>query len=437
MVMESDIVIVGGGLNGAALACALRHGPHSVVLLEPHPPSPLGGEGATVARGSGRVPSPPAPPPRGEGSEHWDPRIYAYSPGNVNWMKSLGGWGDPVRAQAVYRMRIHGDSGGLLDFDALDAGLSELAWIAENGRLQSALWRAMNDTPNLRVVTTPAEAITWGGDGRHVLRLADGSSLSTRLLVAADGANSWVRQQAGIGFVLEDYRHVGVVANFETEKPHRGTAWQWFRADGVLAYLPLPGNRISMVWSTPPEHADELRALAPDELARRVAEAGRRALGELRCITPAAGFPLKRRLADEWVRPGLVLLGDTAHTVHPLAGQGVNLGFRDSRLLAEVLRCGGDPGEIGRLTAYAARRREDVVSMQTVTGGLRKLFGREILSTPGSGKASEPPPEGAKSFLGRPDERLESLIRTLRNQGMNFTDHFPPLSQALMHHAVL
>ncbi|MDP2432567.1 MAG: UbiH/UbiF family hydroxylase [Pseudomonadota bacterium] len=412
--MESDIVIVGGGLNGAALACALRHGPHSVVLVEPHPP--------VLAT------SP-------EGSEQWDPRVYAYSPGNVNWIKSLGGWGEPVRAQAVYRMRIHGDAGGLLDFDALDAGLPELAWIAENGRLQSALWRAMNDTPNLRVVTTPAEAITWGGDGRHTLRLADGSTLSTRLLVAADGANSWVRQQAGIGFVLEDYHHIGVVANFETEKPHRGAAWQWFRADGVLAYLPLPGNRISMVWSTPPEHADELRALAPDELARRVAEAGingphahirslppegapsptwggpasgRYALGELRCITPAAGFPLKRRLADEWVRPGLVLLGDTAHTVHPLAGQGVNLGFRDSRLLAEVLRSGGDPGEIGRLTAYAARRREDVVSMQFTTGGLRKLFGRE-----------------------------ESLIRTLRNQGMNFTDHFPPLSQALMHHAVL
>ena len=417
MVNEADIAIVGGGLNGAALACALRHGPHSVVLLEPKPP--------------------------GEGSEQWDPRIYAYSPGNVNWIKALGGWGDPLRAQAVYRMRIHGDGGGLLDFDALDAGLSELAWIAENGRLQSALWRAMSDTPNLRVVASPAEAIIWGSDGQHVLRLADGSALSTRLLVAADGANSWVRQQAGIGVVLEDYRQVGVVANFEIEKPHRGAAWQWFRQDGVLAYLPLPGKRISMVWSTPPEYAALLQALAPDELAPRVAAAGNYALGELRCITPAAGFPLKRRLADQWVRPGLVLLGDTAHTVHPLAGQGVNLGFRDSRLLAEMLRSGGDPGEIGRLTAYAARRREDVVSMQSVTGGLRKLFGREILCTPGSGKASEPPdealryPEGAKSFLGRPDERLESLIRTLRNQGMNFTDHFPPLSQALMHHAVL
>lgn len=382
MVMECDIVIVGGGLNGAALASALRHGPHSVVLLEPNPPrDPL---------------------------DNWDARVYAYSPGNVNWIQSLGGWSDPLRAQAVYRMRIHGDAGGQLDFDALDAGLAELAWIAENGRLQSALWRTFADSPNLRVVNTPLEAIVWGGEGRHTLHLADASSLACHLLVAADGANSWVRQQAGIGFLLEDYRHVGVVANFATERPHRGAAWQWFRKDGVLAYLPLPGKRISMVWSTPPEHAAELQALTPEALASRVAAAGGYALGDLRVITPAAGFPLKRRLADTWVRPGLVLLGDTAHTVHPLAGQGVNLGFRDSRLLAEMLRSGGDPGEPGRLTAYAARRREDVLSMQFVTGGLRKLFGRS-----------------------------EGLIRVLRNQGMTFTDHFSPLSQAIMHHAVL
>jgi ubiquinone biosynthesis UbiH/UbiF/VisC/COQ6 family hydroxylase len=326
----------------------------------------------------------------------------------VNWIKSLGGWGEPVRAQAVHRMRIHGDDGGILDFDSLDAGLPELAWIAENGRLQRALWNVFQDAPNLRVVNTPASAITWGSDGHHVVHLADGERIQTRLLVAADGANSWVRQQAGIGFLLEDYQHVGVVANFEIGKPHRGTAWQWFRKDGVLAYLPLPGERISMVWSTPPEHAAELQALPLEQLAARVAEAGRHALGELRCITPPAGFPLKRRLADEWVRPGLVMLGDTAHTVHPLAGQGVNLGFRDSRLLSEVLKSGGDPGEIGRLGAYAARRREDVATMQLVSGGMKKLFSRQ-----------------------------QGLIKLMRNQGMNFTDHFPPLSQALMHHAVL
>ena len=379
---DFDIVILGGGLNGAALACALANGPHSVALVEPHPP------GAPV--------------------EDWDSRIYAYSPGNVDWIKALGGWDDTVRAQAVFQMRIHGDAGGRLTFDALDAGLPELAWIAENNRLQASLWRSWQAAANTTAIAARAEAVTWHPNGHHMLHLAGGESLGARLLEAADGAHSWLRQQAGIGIRSEDYRHIGVVANFETEEPHRGTAFQWFRPDGVLAWLPLPGQRISMVWSTPPDHAAELQALSSDELARKVAEAGGNGLGELRRITPAAGFPLVRRRADEWVRPGLVLLGDAAHTVHPLAGQGVNLGFRDSRLLAEVLAGGGDPGEIGRLTGYAARRREDVASMQFTTGGLKKLFARD-----------------------------DSLIRTLRNGGMNLAGGFDPVNQALTRHAIL
>jgi len=378
-----DIVILGGGLNGAALASALRNGPQSVALVEPHPPSPPGSDAI------------------------WDSRIYAYSPGNVDWLQTLGAWCDPVRAQAVYAMKIHGDTGGRLTFDAIDAGLPELAWIAENGRLQLALWQTLRGHPNVRIIQAPASAVTWG-ETQHQLHLQDGRMLTTRLLIGADGAHSWLRAQAGIGFDEEDYKHIGVVANFETEKPHRGSAFQWFRPDGVLAYLPLPGNRISMVWSTPPENAAELQALPAEELARRASAAGAGALGNLRCITPAAGFPLKRRRAHEWVRPGLALIGDAAHTVHPLAGQGVNLGFRDSRLLAEVLASGGNPGEIGRLTAYAARRMEDVASMQFTTGGLKKLFARD-----------------------------DSLTSALRNWGMSLANQIHPINQALTRHAVL
>ncbi len=381
-----DIVILGGGLNGAALASALKNGPHSVALVEPQPPAPIGPDSV------------------------WDSRIYAYSPGNVEWLQSLGGWQEPVRAQAVYAMKIHGDTAGRLTFDAIDAGLPELAWIAENSRLQSALWQTLIGNPNIRLLNTPASAVTWdtGDAPRHQLHLGNGDTITTDLLIGADGALSWLRTQAGIGFDEEDYKHIGVVANFETEKPHRSSAFQWFRTDGVLAYLPLPGNRISMVWSTPPEHAAELKSLPLEELARRVTEAGAGALGKLTCITPAAGFPLKRRRAHEWVRPGLALIGDAAHTVHPLAGQGVNLGFRDSRLLAEVLASGGNAGEIGRLTAYAARRMEDVASMQFTTGSLKKLFARE-----------------------------DSLSSALRNWGMSFANQIHPINQALTRHAVL
>ncbi len=381
-----DIVILGGGLNGAALASALKNGPHSVALVEPQPPAPIGPDSV------------------------WDSRIYAYSPGNVEWLQSLGGWREPVRAQAVYAMKIHGDTAGRLTFDAIDAGLPELAWIAENGRLQSALWQTLIGHPNIRLLNTPANAVTWdvGDTPRHQLHLGNGDTITTDLLIGADGALSWLRTQAGIGFDEEDYKHIGVVANFEIEKPHRGSAYQWFRPDGVLAYLPLPGNRISMVWSTPPEHAAELKVLPLEDLARRVTEAGANALGKLTCITPAAGFPLKRRRAHEWVRPGLALIGDAAHTVHPLAGQGVNLGFRDSRLLAEVLSSSGNAGEIGRLTAYAARRMEDVASMQFTTGNLKKLFARD-----------------------------DSLSSALRNWGMSFANQIHPINQALTRHAVL
>jgi len=378
-----DIVILGGGLNGAALACALRDGPHSIALLEPHPPTPPFDD------------------------TRWDSRIYAFSPGNVAWLRALGVWSATIRAQAVHAMRIRGDDGGGLTFDALDAGLPELAWIAENGRLQSSMWQALLAHGGARCVNVPAIAVTWG-EQRHRLHLQDGGTLDARLLIAADGAHSWLRGQAGIGVDAEDYRHIGVVANFATEKPHRGSAFQWFRADGVLAWLPLPGNRVSMVWSTPLAHAAELRGLDGIELARRVASAGERALGDFQLLTPATGFPLIRRRAREWVRPGLALIGDAAHTVHPLAGQGVNLGFRDSRLLAEMLASGGNPGEIGRLTGYAARRMEDVASMQFTTGGLKKLFARE-----------------------------DGLSQALRNWGMNLVDTIDPLNQALTRHAIL
>ncbi len=379
--LKRDIVILGGGLNGAALALALSYGPHEVTLVEPHPPAAPTGD--------------------------WDARIYAYSPGNVDWLRGLGGWGDNLRQQAVHAMRVHGDAAGRLTFDALETGLPALAFIAENGGLQWQIWQVLQ-ARGVAVVRERPVAVEWGEHGAaHCVCFDAAPSLEARLLVAADGAHSWLRQQAGIGLDVEDYHQSGVVANFECERPHRGIAWQWFRPDGILAYLPLPGRRLSIVWSTPTEAVAARLAQSPETLAREVAEAGGHVLGDLHLITPAQAFPLKRRLAHEWVRPGLVLLGDAAHTVHPLAGQGVNLGFRDSRLLAEMLASGGDPGEMGRLQSYALRRREDVLGMQAVTGNLKRAFYE----------------------LGAP-------FGAWRNTGMTAVDALAPLKQALMRHAV-
>ena len=382
--VNTDIAILGGGLNGAALALALSRGPHAVTLVEPYPPA--------------------AP------SEDWDARIYAYSPGNVAWLRQLGGWDDAlIRAQAVHAMRVQGDApaqSGALNLDALDAGLAELAVIAEQSRLQTSIWNALRDA-GVTLIHTRPQSVVWGADGRHVLHFAEGRSVGTQLLVGADGAHSWLRAQAGIAVDIEDYRHSGIVSNFECEKPHRGIAWQWFRTDGVLAYLPLPGRRISIVWSAPSDRVDW--HLHHPDFAAEVADAGEYTLGQLRLITPPQAFPLKRRRAREWVRPGLALIGDAAHTVHPLAGQGVNLGFRDSRLLAEMLAHGGHPGEMGRLRAYALRRVEDVTSMQNVCGGLKKLF---YDVGPGFGWSD------------------------LRNGGMRCVEGLDFIKQALMRHAI-
>lgn len=381
MVSRYDIVIVGGGLAGAAFALALRDTVWRVALVEPKPPRDPG--------------------------DDWDARVYAYSPANVAWLRGLGAWDATVRNQPVYAMRIAGDEGGHLTFDALDAGLPELAFIAESHRLHHALWQGLRAAGNIDLIEAETAAVAWG-EREHELALADGRRLQASLLVGADGAHSWLRAQANIGFAVEDYQHVGVVANFECERPHRGIAYQWFRHDGVLAYLPLPGNRVSIVWSTTPERAEALKALPAEAFAAEATTAGQQRLGALKLVTPPQGFPLKRRRAEEWVRPGLVLIGDAAHTVHPLAGQGINLGFRDARLLAEALQDNQRaPGDFGRLQAYALRRDEDVGSVQFVTGGLKKLFASE-----------------------------DGLVRWLRNTGLSMTDSQNWLKQALMRHAI-
>jgi ubiquinone biosynthesis UbiH/UbiF/VisC/COQ6 family hydroxylase len=199
------------------------------------------------------------------------------------------------------------------------------------------------------------------------------------LVVGADGARSWVRQAAGMATEPRPYVQTAVVANFACERAHHGVARQWFRADGsVLAWLPLPGRRISIVWSAPDAQAADLCALDASALAASVAEAGAHELGALVPITAAASFPLAFLKLPATVAHRLALVGDAAHGVHPLAGQGVNLGFGDVEALAAVLAERGpvtDPGASVLLERFARRRAGPVLAMQTVTDGLVRLFG--------------------------------------------------------------
>jgi ubiquinone biosynthesis UbiH/UbiF/VisC/COQ6 family hydroxylase len=239
--------------------------------------------------------------------------------------------------------------------------------------------------------------------------LADGALIQAQLVIGTDGGDSWVRRAAGIAARVSDYHQLGVVANFETEKNHGGAAFQWFRADGVLALLPLPGNRVSMVWSAAADHAQTLLAMDAPALADAVAAASGGVVGGLRLMTPAAGFPLRLAHIDNLVAPRIALAGDAAHHVHPLAGQGVNLGFRDVRELAAVL-AGRAPlqecGDLSLLRRYARARREDIATMASGTDVLQKLFAAQSVWLSGA-----------------------------RNAGMSAVNRLPFLKSLLIRHA--
>ncbi len=383
--MKFDVLVVGAGLAGAALAAALRGSNLKVGIVETRPP----------ARPAG-----------------WDPRIYAISPANVEFLSGIGIWQhlDAARMAPVYEMEIHGDAGGQLDFSAYDSGLRELAWIVESSLMQQELWETVKRQHNVTLVCPAAPAALVIDDSAARLTLADGRRIEARLVVAADGRDSWVRQAAGIGARNTPYDEKGVVANFRCEKPHRNTAFQWFRKDGVLAYLPLPDQQMSMVWSAPDALADELVALPPEALCARVAEAGGHRLGQLELVTPAAAFALRLMRVEAVVQPRLALIGDAAHAIHPLSGHGINLGYQDARVLAAQL--GGlpawrDPGELAVLRAYARARAEETALLQYTTHGLNRLF-----------KPADP------------------LLSGLRNLGLNLTNRLPVLRNALIRYAI-
>jgi ubiquinone biosynthesis UbiH/UbiF/VisC/COQ6 family hydroxylase len=355
---DHDVVIAGAGLVGLALAVALARAGLRVAIADR----------AALA-------SPQAP----AADADWDPRIYAVSPGSATLLHSLGAWQtlDGTRIAAIESMRVEGDRGALLEFSAFDLGERALAWIVEERALRAALTPLVRAAGVTVLARVEPRALASAVD-RAALTFDDGSVVSARLIVGADGIRSWVRQAAGLDAPLRRYGQTAVVANFDCERAHHGCARQWFRADGgVLAWLPLPDRRMSIVWAAPEGEANELRALDPASLSSRVAEAGKHALGALTCITPPAAFPLHYLRPRATVGARVALVGDAAHGVHPLAGQGVNLGFGDVEALAAVLRERAplDAGAPIVLERYARRRAEPVLAMQMVTDGLATLFG--------------------------------------------------------------
>ena len=298
-------------------------------------------------------------------------------------LDGLGAWAAvrAARAQPYRRMRVwDAAGGGELDIRADALGRSELGWIVEHGLLLDRLWARLGAAGvQLRC---PARVESLDDDGERVrLALDDGSQVHARLAIAADGAQSTLRSLAGIEVDTHDHGQRGVVAYVSTARPHEDTAWQRFLPGGPLAFLPCADGNSSIVWSLPDDEAARMLALDEAGFEAALARAFDRRLGDVRLASPRAAFPLRRQLARSYVRGRVLVLGDAAHVVHPLAGQGVNLGLRDVAALRDMVTAAqagrGDWGATPRLARWARSRRSEDTLAAYAFSGIDRLFRSE------------------------------------------------------------
>lgn len=342
-----DIVIVGAGVTGLTVAALLAQGRHrdrlNLTLVDA------------------------APRPRHDPQDDVALRVSAFAMGSTALLDSIGAWQHvrATRACAYDHMRVWDESSvvgsaATLRFDAADFAVSQLGFIVENILVQHALLEVLDDLDVRMTFDTKVK------------------SLDADLVIGADGARSFVRESAGIKTREWPYGQSAVVTHLQPEKPHCGTAWQRFLRDGPLGMLPLDDGRISVVWSTSQEAADAAMAVSDKELGRLLSEASDHVLGELRVAGPRGAFPLCARHAEHYVLPNLALIGDAAHAVHPLAGQGANLGLQDAAKLAEVIDAALDnndhPGDRPVLRRYERARKGENATMLHFMTGLNRLF---------------------------------------------------------------
>lgn len=394
--MKSKIVVVGAGPVGLAFAlgaATLRNA--EVTLVEKQTLAP-----ARLSKG-------------------FDARVYALSYGSKAFLSSLGVWQKipAARITDVNAMQVHGDdavSGSQISFEAN----KPVAHIVEHTALMNALIESLAARDNIQVMTgalvksigTVSNSLT-----RRQIVFSDNTEMVADLLVGADGARSQIRELAGITVTTVDYESDGVVANFATEKSHDGIARQWFFSGGaegksVLAYLPLPNQQISIVFSMSKRHASELLSQGIEAFTAAVGNAGENILGTLTPTSEVARIGLHRITARNWINPGLALIGDAAHAIHPMAGQGANLGFADARELLSVLHNRSALSVIGDLRVlrtYERARREDAAVMSAMTHGLRALYASD-----------------------------DQVAKRVRNLGLNVLNRMPFIKALAVNHAM-
>jgi 2-octaprenylphenol hydroxylase len=388
--MKYDIIIIGGGMVGLTLACALGQQQFKVAVVEAYQPEDINLD------------------------DDYELRVSAISKSSQQVLQNVGAWPGMLERRACSYQHMHvwdatGD--GSIHFDAADLGLDSIGHIIENKVIQFSLLEQCLKLPDVDWLCPQQIKEIKFSETEQTVILEDGGELVAKLLVGADGANSKVREAAAIEINKSAYEQKAVVAVVKSTLYHRDTAWQRFLPTGPLAFLPLGDGSCSIVWSAENQRADEL--LEMDEVAfiNELQVAFDHTLGKVEKVSQRAAFPLIRRHANEYVKQGLALVGDAAHTIHPLAGQGVNLGLLDAAALAEVIAHAREQGKnissLSTLRKYERWRRADNSLMMYSMSGFKNLFSNE-----------------------------QAELSVIRNAGLNMVNSLGPVKNKLMRHAL-
>jgi 2-octaprenyl-6-methoxyphenol hydroxylase len=385
--LEADIVVIGGGLAGLPFAIGCAVGGLRTIVIDREAPSeqlaePFDGRSSAIAYGSQRV------------------------------LDGLGIWRHVAAAQPILDIRVADQGSPLfLHYDHREVGDQPFGWIAENRAIRHALHERLAELPDLTLLAPMQPGRIDREAERVVVELADGRRLRARLAVAADGRNSPLRRDAGIRAFATEYAQTAITGTIAHEKPHHGVAVEHFLAAGPFAILPMTGNRSSIVWTERADVAPMMMRLDADGFRREVARRVGGFLGAIEWVGPRWSYPLQVLYADRVTDRRLALIGDAAHVIHPIAGQGLNLGIRDAASLAELVvdagRLGLDPGSADILGRYRRWRRLDTLALTAVTDGLNRLFSNDL------------PP-----------------LRLARDLGLALVDRAPPLKRLFMRHAM-
>lgn len=387
-----DIIIIGSGIVGSVAALALAKNTNlKIALIESQPIS-------LTWR-----------------SENYDHRVSAISLASKRILENISVWSDIQAKRITPYTHMHvwdEKSLGKIDFDAREIEESVLGYIIEDSVMRTSLLQKISNTPAIDLIHSVKLTSLQKKPARVELSAQDGKIFSAKLLIAADGANSWVREQANIELKSRDYEQTAIVATIQTAMSHQHTAWQRFLTTGPLAFLPLSDlNTCSIVWSATHDDANELLKLNDELFLEKLTIASEKKVGDITKVSQRYHFPLRMRHAKNYVEEHIALIGDAAHTIHPLAGQGVNLGLLDAASLAEVIMIAmsknRDFSSLGTLRRYERWRKSDNLTMLASVDALKQLFINQSV-----------------------------LAKNLRNIGLSFTDRCGFIKNIFTHYAV-